>query len=60
MDDNRSTKRLSSLISKLTVAANKAVKKENAGRKFSQQRSSKAEFQVPLNLTPIEQNLRTS
>ena len=58
MDKNRSS-RLTGLISKLTIAANKAVKKEKEVRKHTQ-RFTRTEFQVPLRLTPIEQNLRTS
>lgn len=58
MDAKRNS-RLSSLISKLTTAANQSIKKDPKSRKFSNS-AEKNNFHAPLNITSLETNLRTS
>lgn len=58
MDKSKSTK-LTGLITKLTVAANKAVKKtENSNR--TQKHYVGTGVKVPFNLNHFDQNLRTA
>jgi hypothetical protein len=58
MDKSKSTK-LTGLIAKLTVAANKAVKKSEISQK-TQKHYSKTDVNVPFNVNHLDRNLRTA
>ena len=58
MDTKRNT-RLTGLISKLTNAANQSIKKENVSRKKTHL-VQKSDFPVRIQMTELQQNLRTS
>jgi hypothetical protein len=57
MDRNKSTK-LNGLIAKLTIAANRAVKKNETEKTFTK-RPVKPEYQAPIHLNHFDQRLRT-
>ena len=54
--DGKTSSKLTGLISKLTVAANKAVKKRKEGQRYSQRPNQN--FNRTLKLTQLEKNLR--
>lgn len=58
MDNVKSTK-LTAMISKLTVAANKAIKKTHT-LQDTRKHYSKTDFNAPLRLNQFEQNMRTA
>ncbi len=57
--DRKTSSKLTGLISKLTEAANKSVKKRNKDNSFKKAPTSH-EYKMQLNLNHLEQNLRTT